>query len=161
MQTEIALIQKDIENFSAIFGRLDVAIEKIGIVSTDLTKMLAVHEERFVSQERDHIHLKTNNSLVHTGFAAELKELNEKIQENTILQNKEIADQLHAIEKRITYRISGMEKLLEEDRHRFEARISLLERWRFVLIGSFMAVGGIFTFLFDKIFYLYNTKHIP
>ena len=51
INTEVALLKKEVSDIKVIFSRLDVAIEKITDVSTCVNRMLAVHEEKIANQE--------------------------------------------------------------------------------------------------------------
>ena len=46
INTEVALLKKEVSDIKVIFSRLDVAIEKITDVSSCVNRMLAVHEEK-------------------------------------------------------------------------------------------------------------------
>lgn len=48
---DVAILQTKVENFEQVFDRLDRAIEKITEVNNNVSRMLAVHEERLSKQE--------------------------------------------------------------------------------------------------------------
>jgi len=49
---KVAVLEERIENFERLFLRLDAAIDKIAEVNNNVSKVLAVHEERLVKQEK-------------------------------------------------------------------------------------------------------------
>ena len=49
---DVAVLQTKVENFEQVFDRLDRAIEKITEVNNNVSRMLAVHEERISKQEK-------------------------------------------------------------------------------------------------------------
>ena len=51
VETEIALLKKEVDDMKGIHVRLDTAIEKIADVSSSLHTIMAVHEEKLVRQE--------------------------------------------------------------------------------------------------------------
>ena len=51
INTEVALLKKEVKDIKFIFNRLDTAIEKITEVTTSVNRMLAVHEEKISQQE--------------------------------------------------------------------------------------------------------------
>ena len=51
INTEVALLKKEVSDIKVIFSRLDVAIEKLTDVSNSIHRMLAVHEEKLTRQE--------------------------------------------------------------------------------------------------------------
>ena len=51
VETEIALLKREVGDMKQIHVRLDSAIEKIAEVSTSLHTIMAVHEEKLIRQE--------------------------------------------------------------------------------------------------------------
>ena len=51
LNIEFELLRRDIDRLSGLFGRLDVTIEKLTEVSNNVSRMLAVHENRISQQE--------------------------------------------------------------------------------------------------------------
>ena len=47
----VAVLEERLENFETLVSRLDSAIEKIAEVNNNVSRMLAVHEERITKQE--------------------------------------------------------------------------------------------------------------
>lgn len=50
-QIKVAVLEQRLENFETLVSRLDSAIEKIAEVNNNVSRMLAVHEERISKQE--------------------------------------------------------------------------------------------------------------
>ena len=50
-QVRVAVLQERLENFETLVSRLDSAIEKLAEVNNNVSRMLAVHEERITKQE--------------------------------------------------------------------------------------------------------------
>ena len=50
-EVKVAVLETRLENFEALVTRLDSAIEKIAEVNNNVSRMLAVHEERISKQE--------------------------------------------------------------------------------------------------------------
>ena len=50
-QVKVAVLEERLENFETLVNRLDSAIEKIAEVNNNVSRMLAVHEERISKQE--------------------------------------------------------------------------------------------------------------
>ena len=51
VETEIALLKREVDDMKQIHVRLDTAIEKIADVSSSLHTIMAVHEEKLIRQE--------------------------------------------------------------------------------------------------------------
>ena len=50
-QIRVAVLEERLQNFETLVSRLDSAIEKIAEVNNNVSRMLAVHEERISKQE--------------------------------------------------------------------------------------------------------------
>ena len=51
-QIKVAVLEEKLQNFEAVVTKLDSAIEKIAEVNNNVSRMLAVHEERISKQEQ-------------------------------------------------------------------------------------------------------------
>ena len=51
-QIRVAVLEERLQNFEAIVSKLDSAIEKLAEVNNNVSRMLAVHEERIGKQEK-------------------------------------------------------------------------------------------------------------
>ena len=50
-EVKVAVLEARLENFETLVSRLDSAIEKIAEVNNNVSRMLAVHEQRITKQE--------------------------------------------------------------------------------------------------------------
>lgn len=50
-EVKVAVLEQRIDDFSSIVTKLDAAIEKLSEVNSNVSRMLAVHEERITKQE--------------------------------------------------------------------------------------------------------------
>jgi hypothetical protein len=51
LETRVAVIESDIKQWTNLFGRLDVSIEKITELNISIKEVLAVHEQRITTTE--------------------------------------------------------------------------------------------------------------
>ena len=123
INTEVALLKKEVSDIKVIFSRLDVAIEKITDVSSCVNRMLAVHEEKISQQEEIHIRDAQN-------FASDVKELHSRITTST----KEMTE---LMTKQHTEAEAEIRRLRED----VTARVGVLERWKYLIIGGSIVVG--------------------
>lgn len=85
---KIAVLEQKLVEFGNIVGKIDNAIEKLSEVNTNITKMLAVHEERIEQCNRaDDLlikmvdDLKIDNTKEHNQVVSRLDDLEEKVDE--------------------------------------------------------------------------------
>ena len=128
IQLDVELLKKDVEEMKFIHGRLDNAISKISDVSNSINRMLAVHEEKLSSQEEAIINAENLVEARRMEFNKEIKELHDRITKNS-------KEQLDAINNLKT-ELSG--------------RVAVLDKFRWVLIGSSIVIG----FIIHKLMYI-------
>ena len=123
INTEVALLKKEVSDIKVIFSRLDVAIEKITDVSTCVNRMLAVHEEKIANAEE--AQLKAN-----TEFTTDIKELHSRVTSNY----KELTEMITMQHKEQALHIQQLQNDLN-------GRVGILEKWRWLIIGGAIVVG--------------------
>ena len=125
INTEVALLNKEVSDIKVIFSRLDVAIEKITDVSSCVNRMLAVHEEKIANAEEAQI--KAN-----TEFTTDIKELHSRVTSNY----KELTEMITMQHKEQALHIQQL-------KHDLNSRVGILERWRWLIIGGAIVIGFI------------------
>ena len=121
IKVDIESLRKDIENVNTINGRIDTAIDKLTDVSTSIKSMLAVHEEKITRQEK----------LDEVIF----DKLRERQAEITDVY-RELKKDVEMSEKRLLIEI----KSLKND---IGARVGVLEKYRWIIIGGAIVIGWI------------------
>ena len=125
INTEVALLKKEVSDIKVIFSRLDIAIEKITDVSSCVNRMLAVHEEKIANQEEA-------QSRANTEFTTDIKELHYRVTSNY----KELTEM-------ITEQHKAQAQQMQELRNELASRVGVLEKWRWLIIGGSIVVGFI------------------
>ena len=123
INTEVALLKKEVSDIKVIFSRLDVAIEKITDVSSCVNRMLAVHEEKIANQEEA-------QSRANTEFTTDIKELHSRVTSNY----KELTEM-------ITEQHKEQAQQMQQLRNELASRVGVLEKWRWLIIGGSIIVG--------------------
>jgi len=129
LKVELAKVKKDIENVNSLNGRIDSAIEKLTDVSTSIKQMLAVHEEKIARQEQ-----------IDEVIFEKLKERAGEI-DNV---HKELSKEIQQLEKRLLVEI----KTIKLD---FGARVGMLEKYRWLILGGAIVIGWILSTNFKTI----------
>lgn len=121
IQIQLEGLRKDVENVNNIQTKIDTAIEKMTDVSTSIKSMLAVHEEKLTKQEQiDEV-------------------IFDKLRERASDINK-VYDDLHKNITQVERRLLLEIKSLRQD---IGGRVSMLERWKWLIIGGSIVVGFI------------------
>lgn len=128
-KVDIAKLKKDVEQIDSIHIRLDRAIDKLTDVSTSIKSMLAVHSEKIARQEQlDEVIFQK---------ITERKEEIEKV-------NLDITRELSVVERRLLVEIKAI-------RNDIGARVGVLERYRWIILGAAIVVGWIVSRNFHEI----------
>ena len=123
INTEVALLKKEVSDIKVIFSRLDVAIEKITDVSSCVNRMLAVHEEKIANAEEAQMR-------ANTEFTHDIKELHSRVTSNY----KELTEMMQLHHKEQALHIQQLQNDLN-------GRVGILEKWRWLIIGGAIVVG--------------------
>ena len=118
---QIESLKKDIENVNSIQGRLDTAIDKLTDVSTCVKSMLAVHEEKIQRSEQ-------TDEVIFT----KLRERQNEIDSGY----RDLQREMDQVEKRLLNEIRSL-------RNDIGSRVGVLEKYRWIIIGGFLAIGWI------------------
>ena len=132
IKIDIESLRKDIENVNTINGRIDTAIDKLTDVSTSIKSMLAVHEEKITRQEK-----------IDEVIFDKLKDRQEEITD----VYRELKKDVEMSEKRLLIEI----KSLKND---IGARVGVLEKYRWIIIGGAIVIGWILSKNFMPIIHM-------
>ena len=121
IRVQLESLTKDIENINNIQSRLDTAIDKLTDVSTSIKSMLAVHEEKIQRQEQ-----------IDDIIFRKLKERDSEVDEVF----RDLQREMDQVEKRLLNEIRSL-------RNDLTGRVGVLEKYRWIILGGFIAVGWI------------------
>ena len=132
IKVDIESLRKDIENVNTINGRIDTAIDRLTDVSTSIKSMLAVHEEKITRQEK-----------IDEVIFEKLREREAEITD----VYRELKKDVEMSEKRLLIEI----KSLKND---IGARVGVLEKYRWIIIGGAIVIGWILSKNFMPIIHM-------
>lgn len=149
LETEVAVLKSDVNRMTSLFEKLDTAIERMGDVSNNIARMLAVHEERLSKQDDIDEELFTLVEKRRQEIQGDIKELHSRI--TTV--SRELSDDINETEQRImtamTYGMADIKKCITEEtktiteqRIELEKRVNDLERWKWLVLGGSVVVGA-------------------
>ena len=121
IKVDIESLRKDIENVNTIHNRLDTAIDKLTDVSTSIKSMLAVHEEKIQRQEQ-----------VDDIIFRKLKERDSEVDDIF----RDLQREMDQVEKRLLNEIRSL-------RNDIGGRVGVLEKYRWIILGGFLAIGWV------------------
>jgi hypothetical protein len=119
MKVEVAVLQ-------SVVYKIDSAVAEIAKSSTEVTRLLAVHDSRIGSLELDSRETTTD-----------VRDLYKKMNENT----KEIVEKLEDMEERIELKLKEHSDKSIAQHKSISDRLAILENWKWMVVGSAMAIG--------------------
>jgi len=121
IKVQLATLKQEIENVNSINSRIDTAIDKLTDVSTSIKSMLAVHEEKIQRQEQ-----------VDEVIFNKLRERQQDIDKVF----KDLQREMDQVEKRLLIEIKSL-------RNDIGDRVGVLEKYRWIILGGFIALGWV------------------
>ena len=121
IRVQLATLKQEVENVNSIHGRIDTAIDKLTDVSTSIKSMLAVHEEKIQRQEQ-----------VDEVIFNKLRERQQDIDKVF----KDLQREMDQVEKRLLIEIKSL-------RNDIGDRVGVLEKYRWIILGVFIALGWV------------------
>jgi len=141
LETKIAVIEHDLKQVQVVFGRLDMAIEKIGDVSNSINKMLAVHDTKLEAQE-------TVNEDIYQSLEVhrqETKASNAELHSRITTTTRELETKIQNTEDKLLSAIGDLKKSIEKEEEKSKERIDKLEKAKYLFVGGGIVVGAIVT----------------
>jgi predicted nucleic acid-binding Zn-ribbon protein len=137
LETELAIVKNEIGQIAHLFSKLEITLEKITNVSTNVSQILAVHERRLQENDLQFESVKNRMEINDGRVKDDIKDLHSRVtstsREVEEKMSKEIDKVLHAIQDLKIH-------MLEKD-NKLEERIETLERWRWIMVGILIAAG--------------------
>ncbi len=138
LETELAIVKNEIGQIGHLFSKLEITLEKITNVSTNVSQILAVHERRLHETDLQFESVKNRMEIGDGRVKDDIKDLHSRVtstsREVEEKMTREIEKVLHAIQDLKTH-------MLEKDT-KLEERIETLERWRWIMVGILIAAGA-------------------
>jgi chromosome condensin MukBEF complex kleisin-like MukF subunit len=141
LETKVAVIEHDLKQIQVVFGRLDLAIEKIGDVSNCINKMLAVHDTKLEAQE-------TVNDDIYKSLEVhrkETKDSNAELHSRITTTTRELEAKIQSTEDKLLSAIKDLKTSVDKEEEKNKNRIDKLEQAKYLFIGGGLVIGAIIT----------------
>jgi len=137
LETQVALVKKDVNQIGNLFVKLEIALDKITDVNNTLGQILAVHENRVSAGETAHDKMKDEIVDVQKKVDTEIKDLHSRLTTNT----REIEHKMSEEVDKVLLAIQDLKIHIDNKTEKLERRIAALEKWRWIILGAFAAGG--------------------
>jgi conjugal transfer/entry exclusion protein len=153
-ETQLAVVEQEIQQTQNLLGRVDHAIEKLTDVTADIGKILAVHDQRLERGEKATSDIFDLLEKRRNEMDADIKEIHSRITTTT----RELSTEIANVQTCVVNGIEDLKKELKEDQRyhnekqkSLEERIASLERWRYTLVGAGIVGGYVLTKLIGMV----------
>ena len=126
-EVEIAKNQVEISNLKNDIQKIDVSIEKIGEATSQISKLLAVHDNRLDAGEEADEEIKKD-----------IKVLHQRITEGA----KEVVSAIHATEKSINETATVQHTKMSQELNKLDMKVNKLEQYKWYVMGIIATVAG-------------------
>ena len=130
-------IESEVEVLKSVVSKIDNSIEKITQVSNDIGKILAVHESRLDGLEKIADMRTDDIKELHSRITTQHRELIEKIDD----MEDRIDLKLQQNQFNATKQHQDIQKEIQEDIGKLSKRLTVLENWRWWVLGAAAAFG--------------------
>jgi len=108
------------------FDKIEEAISKLSSVAADVSKMLAVHDQRLIQQEK-----------LSDNISTQLEKRKEEVDKKFDLVYETIKSGDESIKDEIKKLVENRDRQMDES----NKKISKLERWQWMVIGGSATIG--------------------
>jgi adenylosuccinate synthase len=147
VDTQLALLNREILSHDTIIKTLSGTMHEIGKVTNSIERMLMLHEQRISTSDKDLSDIRHDMQKQKEDTHKEVSKIYEHIEE----KNEQLAQMLTSFETRISKSISDVSQALHSQNEKIDQRVTLLERWRYVILGAGVVLGFILNFVASNI----------
>lgn len=127
-ETELAVLKN-------VVNRIDSSIAAMTEVSSNIGKLLAVHEERLNQLEKDNNTVGLDIRDIHSRITTMSREVIDKLESTEKTLEGKIKESNDATNKKLGEVSAEMKKIDE--------RVGFLERWKWMVLGGALAIGWV------------------
>ena len=131
--SDVGTVKTDVAALGHMLAKVEQAIGKISETHQEMGKILAVHEERLDTQEKERMQRRKESDDA-------VKELHSRISTGS----RETQAHIKQSEEKILTTIEALRLAINKEQDHMEERIRKLEQWRWILIGILVAVSAFF-----------------
>jgi predicted nucleic acid-binding Zn-ribbon protein len=141
VKVKLAMLERDFIGLKEVVEKLENSIDKLTSISSCMERMVAVHENVNDNQKE------VNDVL--------FEKLQQEREENK-REHHELADKLVEMSNSLKTDINALKQLDSDRMEKLEQKVSVLEQWRFMVIGGAAAVGALSSLIVKYITSLFN-----
>lgn len=137
LETELAIVKNEMGQIGHLFSKLEITLEKITNVSTNLSQILAVHERRLHETDVQFESVRNRMEINDDRVKDDIKDLHSRVTSTS----REVEEKMSKEIDKVLLAIQDLKTHMLEKDNKLEERIETLERWRWIMVGILIAAG--------------------
>jgi len=130
VKTDVEILKRDVSNIHATINRLDTAIDKIADASSNVSEMLAVHQNSLNRVTEDIEERKRVSERSAELLHRRISEMKDESAEHHRINHEAVMGKLDKMDAEVTKELKTVSE-----------RVSVLEKWKWWVMGGSWAIG--------------------
>lgn len=118
-----------------VVSRIDSSIAAMTEVSSNIGKLLAVHEERLNKLEKDNTTVGFDIRDIHARINTMSKEILDKLEDTERVLESKLKENTDSTNKKL--------EVMTKEMKQIDDRVGFLERWKWMVLGGALAMGWV------------------
>jgi septal ring factor EnvC (AmiA/AmiB activator) len=136
---DIELLKKDVNILTSLCTKLDISIDKMQEIASNLSHMVSLQQQRLDIQEKTTKEIESTLEMRRIEHNNDIKDLHSRM--NSV--NKELNDKIEESENKILAELQSLREELKKDKDTLGKRIFEIESWKWMVMGGLFVLGWI------------------
>lgn len=138
-QIDIELLKKDVNILTSLCEKLEISIDKMQEIASNLSRMVSLQQQRLEIQEKTTKEIESVLEMRRVEHNNDIKELHSRI--TTV--NRELTEKIDKTENKILSEIKALREELSKDENSISRRLFDIESWKWMVMGGLFVLGWI------------------
>jgi DNA repair exonuclease SbcCD ATPase subunit len=138
-QIDIELLKKDVNILTSLCEKLDISIDKMQEIASNLSRLVSLQQQRLEIQEKTTKEIESVLEMRRVEHNNDIKELHSRITN----VNRELTEKIDKTENKILSEIKALREELSKDENSISRRLFDIESWKWMVMGGLFVLGWI------------------
>ena len=138
-QIDIELLKKDVNILTSLCEKLDISIDKMQEIASNLSRLVSLQQQRLEIQEKTTKEIESVLEMRRVEHNNDIKELHSRITN----VNRELTEKIDKTENKILSEIKALREELSKDENSISKRLFDIESWKWMVMGGLFVLGWI------------------
>lgn len=136
---DIELLKKDVNILTSLCEKLDVSIDKMQEIASNLSQLVSLQQQRLEIQERTTKEIESVMEMRRVEHNNDIKDLHSRI--TTV--NRELTEKIEETENKILSELKSLREEITKNDDKMNTRIFNIETWKWMVMGGLFILGWI------------------